>query len=150
MPSVWDSSHRTWQAAAGATWSASQWRGAEGAYVTRERAVSVVEVTPPGFTGLSFHTSKHIDGPTGPPSIIFVFVCTILLFSCWRSTFPTLCCTGTTRSRPLHVCGTFVINRATQLQLKEPHPPKCRLPFHQRSGLHLMERDTTLFRPVVP
>ena len=78
LPSVWDSSHITWQAAAGAAWSASQWRGAEGADVTRERAISVAEVTPPGFAGLSFNTSRYMDGPACPPMIIFMLICAIL------------------------------------------------------------------------
>ena len=43
-PSVWDSSPSAWQAAAGAAWSASQWRGAEGADVTRERATSACDI----------------------------------------------------------------------------------------------------------
>ena len=80
LPSVWDSSHITWQAAAGAAWGATQWRGAEGADVTRERAFSVAEVTQYGFAGLSLHTSKYIDGPACPPIILIVFICTILFF----------------------------------------------------------------------
>ena len=59
---------------------ASQWCGAEGADVTRERAISVAEVTPSGFAGLSFHTSKYMDGPTCPPLLIFMCMCTILFF----------------------------------------------------------------------
>ena len=60
----------------------SQWRGADGADVTRERAISVAEVTQPGFTGLSFHTSKYLDEPVCPPIIIFMFICTIM-FVIW-------------------------------------------------------------------
>ena len=77
---MWDSSHSAWQAAAGAAWVASQWRGAEGADVMRERAISVAEVTQLGFTGLSFHTSRYIDGIACPPLIFIMFICTILLF----------------------------------------------------------------------
>ena len=125
LHSVWDSSHRTWQAAVGAAWSASQWRGAEDADVTRERAISVAKVAQPGFTGLPFHTSRYIDGPACPPIIIFMRICTIMLFSSWRSAFPSFFGIGTTRSRQSHGCRTFVINSATLLQLKDPHPPKC-------------------------
>ena len=82
LPSVWDSSPSAWQAATGAAWSASQWRGAEGADVTRVRATSVAEVTSPSFTRLSFHTSRYMDDPTCPPIIYCMFVCTILFFSC--------------------------------------------------------------------
>ena len=77
---MWDSSPSAWQAAAGAAWSASQWRGAEGADVTRERATSVAEVTSPSSTGLSFHTSRYMDDPTCPPIIYIMFICTILVF----------------------------------------------------------------------
>ena len=76
---MWDSSPSAGQAAAGAAWSASQWRGAEGADVTRERATSVAEVTSPSSTGLSFHTSRYMDDPTCPPIIYLMFMCTILL-----------------------------------------------------------------------
>ena len=69
-----DSSHSDWQAAVGATWGASQRRGAEGAYLTRERATSVVEVAQPGFTGLSFHTFRYIDGPACPPFSTFMLL----------------------------------------------------------------------------
>ena len=60
LPSVWGFGQGSWQAAVGAAWGASQWRGAEGADVTHERAISVAEVTQPGFTGLSFHTSRYL------------------------------------------------------------------------------------------
>ena len=39
LPSAWGSGQGYWQAALGAYWGASQWRGAEGADVTRERAM---------------------------------------------------------------------------------------------------------------
>ena len=80
LPSVWDSSPSAWQAADGVAWSASHWRGAEGADVTRERATSVAEVTPPSFTGLSFHTSRFMNDPTCPPIIYIMVICTILFF----------------------------------------------------------------------
>ena len=52
----------------------------EGADVTRERAISVAEVTQPGFTGLPLHTSRYLDEPVCPPIIICMFSCNILFF----------------------------------------------------------------------
>jgi len=44
---------------------------------------SVAEVTSPSFNGLSFHTSKYMDGPICPPIIYCMFICTILFFLLW-------------------------------------------------------------------
>ena len=148
MPSVWDSSHSAWQATAGATWGASKWRGAKGATVTRERAISVAEVTQPGFTGLSFHTSRHLDEPVCPPLIIFMLMCTILFFMLLACvTFYLLWWWSKQRKRHQNDCETLVISNAIQLLLMEPrllndamtNLNQCRLPCLRRHGFHLME-----------
>ncbi len=148
-PSAWGSGQGYWQAA-------SQWRGAAGADVMRERAISVVEVTQPGFTGLSFHTSRYLPA-SAFSIIIFMLICAILFFimlACTTSLFVS----GAIRTRRQNICETFVISSAIQLLLMEPHQLKNdmtnlnlrRLLCHPRSGFHLKARYTTLGRQVVP
>ncbi len=144
MPSVWDSSPSDWQAAVGVAWSASQWRGAEGADVTRERATSVAEGAPSSFTGLSFNTSRYIDGPTCPPIIYCMFICTVLFFLMLTINVCYLvwCCYNrkSSAARLRDVC-----DQQRGSAPVEGTESKVNITFfHLSFGFHQMERDTTL------
>ena len=78
-------------------------------------------MTPTGFAGRSFHTSRYMDGPMCPPIILFMFICTIPFFFLLAVNVSFIVLHWYDKRRQQLVSETFVIYSAIQLQLREPH-----------------------------